>query len=103
MMIVYILLTMSLTALMLWAFFTAQRLNRLHIRTDSALQSLQAALDRRAAVVTAILPEAAALASAAESVPLTSTSFRARASVERSLTERISALESQLSLSLIHI
>ena len=33
MMIVYILLTMSLTALMLWAFFTAQRLNRLHIRT----------------------------------------------------------------------
>ena len=60
MMIVYILLTMSLTALMLWAFFTAQRLNRLHIRTDSALQSLQAALDRRAAVVTAILPEAAA-------------------------------------------
>ena len=85
MMIVYILLTMSLTALMLWAFFTAQRLNRLHIRTDSALQSLQAALDRRAAVVTAILPEAAALASAAESVPLTSTSFRARASVERSL------------------
>ena len=89
-MIVYILLTMSLTALMLWAFFTAQRLNRLHIRTDSALQSLQAALDRRAAVVTAILPEAAALASAAESVPLTSTSFRARAS-------RISALESQLS------
>ena len=97
MMIVYILLTMSLTALMLWAFFTAQRLNRLHIRTDSALQSLQAALDRRAAVVTAILPEAAALASAAESVPLNSTSFRARASVERSLTERISALESQLS------
>ncbi len=48
-------------------------------------------------MVTAILPEAAALASAAESVPLTSTSFRARASVERSLTERISALESQLS------
>ena len=77
--------------------YVAHGVDAVGVFHDSALQSLQAALDRRAAVVTAILPEAAALASAAESVPLTSTSFRARASVERSLTERISALESQLS------
>ena len=37
----WILLAVALTAVLLWAYFTAQRLNRLHIRTDAALASLQ--------------------------------------------------------------
>ena len=40
----------------LWALFTAQRLNSLHIRTDASLAQLQAALDRRAAVTAAVAP-----------------------------------------------
>ena len=51
-----------LTVVVLWAYFTAQRLNRLHIRTDSARLSLQASLDRRAAVVAVLIPQAAATA-----------------------------------------
>ena len=39
-----------------WASSTAQRLHRLHIRTDAARQSLQVALDSRAAVFAALYP-----------------------------------------------
>ena len=42
--LVYLLIAVVVTATVLWAYFTAQRLNRLHIRTDSARQALQAAL-----------------------------------------------------------
>ena len=43
----------------MWASGVAQRLNRLHIRTDAARISLQGALDARAAVVEALQPELA--------------------------------------------
>ncbi|AZA13709.1 hypothetical protein ACFPVT_06395 [Corynebacterium choanae] len=48
----------------MWSYFTAQRLNRLHIRTDAARQQLLAALDQRSLVFAAItdtLPPAATL------------------------------------------
>lgn len=85
-MIWWILLTVSLTAVVLWAYFTAQRLNRLHIRTDAALASLQAALDRRAAVVGALLPEVRELAAAAEGVALAHGAIDERISHERDLS-----------------
>ncbi|AKK08932.1 hypothetical protein HCH15_02145 [Corynebacterium testudinoris] len=85
-MIWYILLAIILTAIALWAYFTAQRLNRLHIRTDAALASLQAALDRRAAVVAVVLPAAREIAASAESIPLASGSFEERISRESELT-----------------
>lgn len=47
----------------LWGFATANRLDRLHVRTDSAWQALDAALARRAVVVRALaadLPESEA-------------------------------------------
>ena len=43
------LLMICVVSALLWIYFTAQRLHRLHIRLDAALQSLQAALDRRVA------------------------------------------------------
>ncbi|GAB3944179.1 hypothetical protein [Corynebacterium tapiri] len=53
-----------------WAYGTAQRLHTLHIRVDSTLAALEAALDRRAAVIAALEPAAAAAGARAESVPL---------------------------------
>ncbi|MDO5511799.1 hypothetical protein, partial [Corynebacterium sp.] len=93
MMVWWILLAVALTALLLWAYFTAQRLNRLHIRTDAALASLQAALDRRAAVVAALLPEVRAVAVAAEEVPLVHGDVDKRISRERDLSRALSPLE----------
>lgn len=91
-MIWYIVLAIVLTAIALWAYFTAQRLNRLHIRTDAALAALQASLDRRAAVVAALLPKAGPTAAAAEAVPLEYGSFDLRAARERALTAAIGEL-----------
>lgn len=88
-MIWWILLAVLLTAAALWGFQTAQRLNRLHIRTDAALAALQAALDRRAAVIAALLPEAQPLALAAEAEPLVHGAFEDRAARERELSEAL--------------
>ncbi|MFC6145245.1 hypothetical protein [Corynebacterium nasicanis] len=92
-MVVWILLAVALTALVLWAYFTAQRLNRLHIRTDAALAALQATLDRRAAVVAALLPEVRALAGAAEEVPLVHGGVDRRMALERDLSQALAPLE----------
>ena len=47
------------TLVIFWAAQTAQRLDRLHIRTDSALQGLAGALDNRVNLVEAVLADAA--------------------------------------------
>ncbi|MDK8479522.1 hypothetical protein [Corynebacterium marquesiae] len=73
----------------LWALFTAQRLNSLHIRTDASLAQLQAALDRRAAVTAAVAPELAALAQRAESTELYQGHFEPRTMAERELSAAI--------------
>lgn len=98
---IVVLAAVLLTVVVLWAYFTAQRLNRLHIRTDSARLSLQASLDRRAAVVGALIPEASATATEAESIPLEYGNFDRRASVERALSAAISELEPQMPAQLI--
>ncbi|RNE49271.1 hypothetical protein [Corynebacterium alimapuense] len=92
MMLWYILIAMALTTVALWAYFTAQRLNRLHIRTDAALAALQASLDRRAAVVAALIPDALELATAAEWVMLDYGNFETRAVRERAISEAIENL-----------
>ncbi|WIM69873.1 hypothetical protein [Corynebacterium suedekumii] len=91
-MIWYILAAVIITAIALWAYFTAQRLNRLHIRTDSALAALQAALDRRAAVLAVVEPEAMPLAVAAENHALDHGRLEARAVRERQISQAIEAL-----------
>jgi 8-oxo-dGTP pyrophosphatase MutT (NUDIX family) len=66
-----------LAVVVLWAYLTANRLDRLHVRADSSWQALDAALDRRATVArvaAGALPAAqgkqlAALADRAESAP----------------------------------
>lgn len=85
----YLLIAVLLTAAMLWAYSTAQRLNRLHIRTDSARQALGAALDRRAALVGALVPGAVDATRRAESIPLIYSHFEDRARAERRISEVI--------------
>ena len=89
--VVYLVIAVVITAVVLWAYSTAQRLNRLHIRTDSARQALGAALDRRAALVGALIPEAADAARRAESIPLIYSRFDDRARAERRISEVILA------------
>ncbi|MBD8030294.1 hypothetical protein [Corynebacterium gallinarum] len=89
--IVYLLIAVLITAVVLWAYSTAQRLNRLHIRTDSARQALGAALDRRAALVGALIPAAADAARRAEFIPLIYSCFDDRARAERTISEVILA------------
>ena len=85
---VVILLAIAIIIAM-WALFTAQRLNSLHIRTDAALAQLEATLDRRAAVVSALAPELAPLASRAESTELAQGHFDERTTRERELSAAI--------------
>lgn len=94
-MVWWIVLAVAVTALLLWAYFTAQRLNRLHIRTDAALAALQAALDRRAAVVAALLPDARALARRAEEAALAHGAFEERINRERGLSSALVPLGGQ--------
>ncbi|CAM3861569.1 hypothetical protein [Corynebacterium frankenforstense] len=55
----WIVLAVVVTLVIFWAVQTAQRLDRLHIRTDSALQGLAGALDNRVNLVEAVLADAA--------------------------------------------
>ena len=87
--LVYLLIAVLITAVLLWAYFTAQRLNRLHIRTDSSRKALGAALDRRAALVGALVPGSAEAARRAEAIPLVYQRFEERARAEREISEII--------------
>lgn len=79
-----------LAVIAVWTILTAQRLNRLHIRTDSALQNLGSALDYRAKLVAALLdevcPDATAKARQAEGIPVRHGVLARRAAAERELT-----------------
>lgn len=68
-----------------WAYFTAQRLDRLHIRLDRSRDALQAALDRRCAVIAATLPALAGRARAVEEIRFTPTNLTARCAAEDAL------------------
>ncbi|MDY3127975.1 MAG: hypothetical protein SOW59_07595 [Corynebacterium sp.] len=77
------------TCVVMWSYFTAQRLNSLHIRTDAALAQLQAALDRRAAVVAALQPKMATVAARAEGTSLKPGQLEKRMGVERELNAQL--------------
>ena len=86
-----LLLGVILTAVFLWCYFTAQRLNRLHIRMDRARDSLEGALNRRAAVIGALYPSLTAQATALEDIPLTYENFSDRRAAENELLRRLPA------------
>ena len=67
---VWIAVAVVVTVLAAWAYNTAQRLNRLHIRLDRSRDALQAALDRRCAVIAALYPELGAAAQRTEQIRL---------------------------------
>ena len=79
----------AVTLFAAWAYHTAQRLNRLHIRLDRSRDALQAALDRRCAVVATLYPELAPLARMTEDVRLQPTDLHTRLALEDRLTEQV--------------
>lgn len=87
--VLYIVLAVALTTVVLWAYFTAQRLNRMHIRLDAALSNLQGALDTRAAVVAACFPQLASVAEEASLVPLDPRDVSARVEREKNLVAKL--------------
>nr|WP_234040164.1 hypothetical protein [Corynebacterium pygosceleis] len=92
-MILWIALAVILTVAACWCYFTAQRLNRLHIGTDAALSSLQAALDRRADLVGVLVPGAVADARRAIDVPLHPGRFTERVQLEHRISSHLRTLE----------
>ncbi|WP_295642105.1 hypothetical protein [uncultured Corynebacterium sp.] len=72
-----------------WASGLAQRLNRLHIRTDAARINLQGALDARAAVVEALQPELADEVNRLSSTVLRATDMGHRSDAENALSRRL--------------
>lgn len=78
-----------------WAYNTAQRLNRLHIRLDRSRDALQAALDRRCAVVAALYPQLAAQARATEEVRVSPQDMQSRLAAEAELMAQVSQLTSE--------
>lgn len=72
-----------------WASGLAQRLNRLHIRTDAARNNLQGALDARAAVVEALQPELADEVNRLSSTVLRATDMGHRSDAENALSRRL--------------
>ncbi len=69
----------------LWASGIASRLNRLHIRTDSARVSLEGALAARSGVIAALQPALADRAHQVSRVPLKARDMGARSDVENQL------------------
>lgn len=74
-----------------WAVGTANRLDRLHIRLDRSRDALQAALDRRCAVVAATMPALAPAARAVEEVRLTDRDLASRLGREDELAVAVAA------------
>lgn len=69
----------------LWASGVANRLNRLHIRTDAARLSLEGALATRAQVVKALRPELSAQIASVEKLPLKATDMGHRTDAENQI------------------
>lgn len=87
-----VILTLALIVVLvvgLIASSTATRLNRMHIRTDLARASLEAALGRRAAVARTAYPELSNAIARAESTPIGANHTGQRADAENDLTRRI--------------
>lgn len=72
-----------------FAVSTANRLNRLHIRTDSARLNLEGALAARSSVIAALQPDLAAGAHRASQVPLRANDMGRRSDAENALLTRL--------------
>lgn len=72
-----------------WAYNTAQRLDRLHIRLDRSRDALQAALDRRCAVIAALQPQLAPLARETEEIRFTPHDLESRLTAEARLEQAL--------------
>lgn len=75
----------------LWAYFTAARLNRLHIRTDSARLTLEGALHARAMLIATLRPDLKKQADRVSRVPLQATDMGAHSEAENSLLMALDA------------
>lgn len=75
----------------LWASGTANRLNRLHIRTDAARLSLEGALAARGQVIKALHPELSKDVTSAELVPLRATDMGHRTDAENRVLAELPA------------
>lgn len=72
-----------------WASGTANRLNRLHIRTDSARIGLDGALSARGQVIKALYPELASEVANVENVLLKATDMGNRSDAENRILARL--------------
>lgn len=91
--VIWVVVAILLTLFAAWAYFTARRLDRLHIRLDRSRAALQAALDRRCAVVAVTCPELAADAHAVEEIRMSAGNLTDRLEAESALRPRIAACE----------
>lgn len=82
-------LVVGLTLLATWMIFSAQRLNRLHVRTDAAQIKLQAALDQRAAIIATVEPALRTQAQAVSQLRFADHGVEARANKERIFNQAI--------------
>lgn len=89
--ILWVIVAACVTVLCVWAYFTAQRLDRLHTRLDRSRDALQGALDRRCAVTAALMPELRSVARETEEVRLRARDITSRLDMERDLAERVAA------------
>lgn len=90
--LVWVVVAVAVTLFAAWAYFTAQRLDRLHTRLDRSREALQAALDRRAAVVAAVVPQLRERARAIEEVRLDARDVDNRLELERTFAADLVAL-----------
>ena len=88
----WVILAVGLTIIATWAFYTARRLDRLHIRLDRSRDALQSALDRRCAVIAATVPQLAPSARATEEVRLSPTDLSSRLDRESELGFQLASL-----------
>lgn len=90
----FLLLGLVVLVLILWLYATANRLDRLHIKTDAAWAALEAALARRAVVARAVAATGAAPGSLLEIADHAERTPRAdREAAENELTRELAAVE----------
>ena len=90
---IWVVVAILLTLFAAWAYFTARRLDRLHIRLDRSRAALQAALDRRCAVLAVTCPELAADAHAVEEIRMSAGNLTDRLDAESALRPKVSGCE----------
>lgn len=88
--VLVVVLVLAVVALVgLWLSLTASRLNRLHIRTDSARLNLEGALHNRSSVIAVLHPDLGNTAGHAAGVALRATDMDARSDAENVLLRRL--------------